>query len=221
MSEGSEHDAYWNALSLALESHYAEAAAKLMEILRGQPQHIPSLLLLGKVEYYLKRFSSSRARFEQVLTLEPQNPAAWFALQFYSQRRRTVWLLGAAGCFFAVLVLLGAFFLHSLRRDVENDLLAMEQRMGGALLELEQSLSAQASSRQSSDQALMRRMEVLSAELQRDAGRLEAVERRIETAFSEVRGRLAEIAERQSGLHLEVRADIRELRSLIGELRTP
>lgn len=220
MSEGSEQEAYRNALGLALESRYAEAAAKLLEILREQPQHVPSLLLLGKVEYYLKRFSSSRARFEQVLSLEPQNPAAWFALQFYYQRRRTVWLLGAAGCFFAILVLLGAFFLHSLRREVENDLLAVEQRLSGALLELEQSLSAQESSRQSSDQALMRRMEALSAELQRDAGRLEAVERSVETAFSELRGRLAEIAEQQSALHLELRADIRELRSLIGELRT-
>ena len=221
MSEGSEHESYRNALSLALESRYAEAAAKLLYILREQPQHVPSLLLLGKVEYYLKRFSSSRERFEQVLSVDPQNPAAWFALQFYSQRRRTVWLLGAAGCFFALLVLLGAFFLRSLRRDVETDLLAVEQRLGGALLQLEQSLSAQASSRQRSDQALMRHMEALSAELQRDAGRLEAVERRIEASFVELRRRLAEIAEQQMGLHLELRADIRELRSLIGEQRAP
>jgi tetratricopeptide (TPR) repeat protein len=221
MSEESEHQAYRNALSLALESRYQEAAAKLLELLREQPQHVPSLLLLGKVEYYLRRFSSSRARFEQVLTLEPQNPAAWFALQFYSQRRRTAWLLGAAGCFFAVLVLLGAFFLHSLRRDVEDELLAVEQTLSGTLLQLEQSLSAQASSRQRSDRALMRRMEALSAELQRDAGRLEAVEHRVEASFTELRGRLAEIAEQQTELHLELRADIRELRSLIGQQRAP
>ena len=76
MSEAGEQESYQYALSLALQSRYAEAAAKLREILREQPHHVPSLLLLGKVEYYLKRFSSSRERFEQVLSVDPQNPAA-------------------------------------------------------------------------------------------------------------------------------------------------
>jgi len=215
----SEHEAYREALSLALKTQYRKAAAKLSELLGEHPQHVPSLVLLGKVEYYLRRFSSSRRRFEQVLSLEPENSAAWFGLQYYSQRRRAVLLLGVLGVSVGALVLMGALFFRSLRQSIDSDLKETEQRLTGRLLEMERSLAGEAEARTHIDEALLKNVEGISEELKRQGSSQEAIGNRIDTLFASVHVRLEELSDLQSELDREHRADIRELRSLIGELR--
>ncbi|MCK5008371.1 MAG: hypothetical protein KAR73_13355 [Spirochaetales bacterium] len=215
----SEQEDYREALSLALKTQYREAAAKLAELLGEHPQHVPSLVLLGKVEYYLRRFSSSRRRFEQVLNLEPENSAAWFGLQYYSQRRRTVLLLGVLGVSVGALVLMGALFFRSLRQSIDSDLKETEQRLTGRLLEMERSLAGEAEARTHIDEALLKNVEGISEELKRQGRSQEAIGNRINSLFASVHERLEELSDLQTGLDRELRADIRELRSLIGELR--
>lgn len=215
----SEQEDYREALSLALKTQYREAAAKLAELLGEHPQHVPSLVLLGKVEYYLRRFSSSRRRFEQVLNLEPENSAAWFGLQYYSQRRRTVLLLGVLGVSVGALVLMGALFFRSLRQSIDSDLKETEQRLTGRLLEMERSLAGEAEARTHIDAALLKNVEGISEELKRQGRSQEAIGNRINSLFASVHERLEELSDLQTGLDRELRADIRELRSLIGELR--
>ena len=215
----SEQEDYREALSLALKTQYREAAAKLAELLGEHPQHVPSLVLLGKVEYYLRRFSSSRRPFEQVLNLEPENSAAWFGLQYYSQRRRTVLLLGVLGVSVGALVLMGALFFRSLRQSIDSDLKETEQRLTGRLLEMERSLAGEAEARTHIDEALLKNVEGISEELKRQGRSQEAIGNRINSLFASVHERLEELSDLQTGLDRELRADIRELRSLIGELR--
>lgn len=215
----SEQEDYREALSLALKTQYREAAAKLAELLGEHPQHVPSLVLLGKVEYYLRRFSSSRRRFEQVLNLEPENSAAWFGLQYYSQRRRTVLLLGVLGVSVGALVLMGALFFRSLRQSIDSDLKETEQRLTDRLLEMERSLAGEAEARTHIDEALLKNVEGISEELKRQGRSQEAIGNRINSLFASVHERLEELSDLQTGLDRELRADIRELRSLIGELR--
>jgi len=215
----SEQEAYREALSLALKTQYRKAAAKLSELLGEHPQHVPSLVLLGKVEYYLRRFSSSRRRFEQVLSLEPENSAAWFGLQYYSQRRRAVLLLGVLGVSVGALVLMGALFFRSLRQSIDSDLKETEQRLTGRLLDMERSLAGEAEARTHIDEALLKNVEGISEELKRQGSSQEAIGNRIDTLFASVHVRLEEHSDLQSELDREHRADIRELRSLIGELR--
>ena len=215
----SEQEAYREALSLALKKQYREAAAKLIELLGEHPQHVPSLILLGKVEYYLRRFSSSRRRFEQVLSLEPENSAAWFGLQYYSQRRRTVLLLGVLGVSVGALVLMGALFFRSLRQSIDSGLKETEQRLTGRLFEVERSLAGEAEARTHIDEALLKNVEGISEELKRQGRSQEAIGNRIDTLFASVHERLEELSDLQTELDRELRADIRELRSLIGELR--
>ena len=215
----SEQEAYREALSLALKTQYREAAAKLIELLGEHPQHVPSLILLGKVEYYLRRFSSSRRRFEQVLSLEPENSAAWFGLQYYSQRRRTVLLLGVLGVSVGALVLMGALFFRSLRQSIDSGLKETEQRLTGRLFEVERSLAGEAEARTHIDEALLKNVEGISEELKRQGRSQEAIGNRIDTLFASVHERLEELSDLQTELDRELRADIRELRSLIGELR--
>jgi len=50
------------------------------------------------------------------------NSAAWFGVQYYSQRRRAVLLLGVLGVSVGALVLMGALFFRSLRQSIDSDL---------------------------------------------------------------------------------------------------
>jgi hypothetical protein len=59
----------------------------------------------------------------------------------------------------------------------------------------------------------------LSETLERHESGLKAIERRLDTAFTAVSGRLEKLADLQTELNRELRADIRELRNKIGELR--
>jgi len=214
-----EQEAYREALNLALKAQHREAAARLIRLLGEHPQHVPSLILLGKVEYYLRRYSSSRRRFEQALGLEPENPAAWFALQYYSQRKRTALLLGLLGVCLGALVLIGALFFHSLRQSVNSALKETDQRLTGRLLEMERSLAGEAEARRQIDEALLGTVEGISGELERQERSREAIGKRIDALFVSVHERLEELSDLQTGLDRELRAEIRELRGLIGELR--
>jgi len=64
-------------ISLA-ESEFASAAERLEAVLELSPQHLPSLLNLGKAYYFSGKYHLSQQCFENVLQLEPNNSEALF-----------------------------------------------------------------------------------------------------------------------------------------------
>ncbi len=111
---------------------YEEARHKLLEILNRQPNHVNALVLLAKVEYYLRLFRSSRQRFETALTYEPGNMSAYFGLQFFTERKRRIGFIVSLASAFLVLLLLG--FVAGTR--IDRSLAALQQRMNQKLAEL-------------------------------------------------------------------------------------
>ncbi|MBA7547531.1 hypothetical protein ES705_39953 [subsurface metagenome] len=114
-----DHDAnYKTALELASTARHKEAREKLQELLMDRPGHIGALILLGKVEYYLRLFACSRSRFETVLTYDSGNLAAYFGLEYFKERKRRLFFLSA---FALILVtfLISLFFSSAfLKRDL-------------------------------------------------------------------------------------------------------
>lgn len=102
---------YQKALELAATSRYREAREKLRGILGEQPDFTEALILLGKVEYYLRRSASSRLCFETALIYEPDNSAAWCGLQFYRERRRVV-IFGAVAASLLLSTILTALVVY-------------------------------------------------------------------------------------------------------------
>ncbi len=114
-----DHDAdYKTVLELASTSRYKEAREKLQELLLERPGHIGALILLGKVEYYLRLFASSRTRFETVLTYDSGNLAAYFGLEYFKERKRRLFFLSTFALI--LITLLISFFFSSalLKRDL-------------------------------------------------------------------------------------------------------
>jgi tetratricopeptide (TPR) repeat protein len=129
---------YAAAFELAATGRYKEARTNLLEILQRQPGYIDALLLLAKVQYYLKQYRDSRKCFEMVLTYEPGNFAAYCGLEYYNQRTRNIRfyiVMTAAFIFFSAAVgilyfsLKGVFFeeLGVLRQTVTRQSLQMEK----------------------------------------------------------------------------------------------
>jgi len=114
-----DHDAdYKTALELASTSRYKEARGKLQELLLDRPGHIGALVLLGKVEYYLRLFASSRSRFETVLTYDSGNLAAYFGLEYFKERKRRLFYLSTLALILITLLISFFFSGALLKRDL-------------------------------------------------------------------------------------------------------
>ena len=118
---------YQLALELASTMRYKEAGEKLKSILLEQPDNTAALILLGKVEYYLRLFPSSRRRFETALTYSPGNFEAYYGLQFFNERKKRLAIISAwtATVF---LIILMVFFLNI---SIENRLNGLEVMVEG------------------------------------------------------------------------------------------
>jgi tetratricopeptide (TPR) repeat protein len=114
-----DHDAnYKTALELASTARYKEAREKLQELLLDRPGHIDALILLGKIEYYLRLFASSRSRFETALTYDSGNLAAYFGLEYFKERKKRLFFLSTLALI--LITFLISFFFSSalLKRDI-------------------------------------------------------------------------------------------------------
>ena len=113
-----DHDAnYKTALELASTSRYMEAREKLQELLMERPGHINALILLGKVEYYLRLFASSRSRFETALTYDSGNLAAYFGLEYFKERKKGLFFLSTLALILITFLIFFFFSSALLKRD--------------------------------------------------------------------------------------------------------
>ncbi len=99
----------------ASTGRYREAQEILEQVLHEEPSHVQALILLGKVEYYLRHATRSRRCFETALVYDPANIAAFFGIEHYRGRRRTVWF---AGCAIVLAALLAGVAAVAARRSV-------------------------------------------------------------------------------------------------------
>ncbi len=111
---------YQVALELASALRYEEAGHKLKFILSEHPYNIDALLLLGKVEYYLRLFTSSKRRFETVLTHDPGNFEAYYGLQFFIERERRLWTITAWLSSIFLLLSIALFLIISVRTGFDR-----------------------------------------------------------------------------------------------------
>lgn len=100
---------------LAATARYEEARERLARQIDARPDHVEALVLLGKVEYYLGHFRSSRARFEAALLYDPRNMEASFGIQYYRERSLRI-QLGLSFVVMLVLLVIGGTLLFSLFR---------------------------------------------------------------------------------------------------------
>lgn len=172
---------YKIALELASCSRYEEARDKLRRILGHHPADVQCLVLLGKVEYYLRLFRSSRSRFETALTYDPGNMAAFFGLRFYEEKiRRRVFVVSLVGVLL-LLLLAGGFYAFRVDSSLDG--------LDGKLGRLEQTAGQDRTAARASRELVLEKLNAVSR-------RLSALEDRT----SELAGTVEETVDRASEL---------------------
>ncbi len=131
---------YKDALELASTFRYREAREKLLSLTSEKPDHIDALLLLGKVEYYLRLFPSSRKRFETVLTYDPANQAAYFGIEYYKERKKKFTFFFSSIMGVIILAAAVSFLFFSLSSSFHLGLNILEKRIYEKFEVLESSL---------------------------------------------------------------------------------
>ncbi|MCK5672978.1 MAG: hypothetical protein KAH95_06365 [Spirochaetales bacterium] len=166
---------YQMALELASSLRYPEAKQKLESILSDQPDNIDTLILLGKVEYYLRFFPSSKGRFETVLTLDPGNFEAYYGLQFFVERKKRFWTITAWLASIFLLLSIAVFLNTSIRNGLDRFeegftaqsryYLELEKELSDRMLGLSDNLDQYAGSLDNLEESLRSGMEVFKKQI--------------------------------------------------------
>lgn len=188
---------YQAALELATTSRYGEAERILVRIVERQPGNVDALILLGKVEYYLRRYTDSRTRFEAALLYEPGNPTAYFGLQFFRERirniRNVVFLVVA---FFLLAAMGTVLFLAlnaSFRKGVSGlseGLSSTEANLRRAIDRIERLIEEHAVSRLAMEERREGRLDELARKLERNAELIETFQRNTQADIQSLRDTL-------------------------------
>jgi tetratricopeptide (TPR) repeat protein len=165
---------YIIAFELASTGRYQEARAKLLEILQCQPAYIDALLLLGKVEYYLKLFIDSGKRFEMVLTYEPGNFAAYFGLEYYKERARKIRFYIVMIVVFIFFSAAAGFLYFSLSGAFSEELGVLEQTVTQQSLQLKDMKESIIKTRLQRDKELLKNLEPMADSIDKSIKRLKA-----------------------------------------------
>lgn len=187
---------YRTALEMAGTRRYGEAEKKLEEILQENTRHVPSLLLLGKVRYYLRRFSLSRKCFETVLVYDPNNLPAYFGLQYFKERS---WKIAAIFSL-ALVLAVSAGGLFAGRITLQRPL----------LVELSKLENGFTSRTESVNNAVLLLADTLSNEYGTTARSVEGIGAEITDTTTEIIGRLDVLEKRIAGLERRNAETIRE-----------
>jgi len=107
-----QRDGYASARELALTGLHREAREALKALLVCDPSHVDALILPGKVEHYLGHSASSCQCFEIVLSYDADNMAAFFGIEYYRQRRRSVVHIACMAILIAAIAAATALLSH-------------------------------------------------------------------------------------------------------------
>ncbi len=194
------HDRYNRAFELAATSRYREARELLEKMVSERPDDVDALVLLGKVEYYLRRYTSSRRRFEHALTYDPGNTPAWFGLQFYRERRRTLVIGLPIALAFVIVLLVAAGAYAGMRSQL--------RRLDTVSAAVERSISSIEKIETSNDR-MSHRLDAIESLLE---NRMLDIDTRLETfrvesgeSAADIRNRLREVSATQSEILTRLR----------------
>jgi tetratricopeptide (TPR) repeat protein len=213
---------YQIALELASTLRYEEAKKKLERILEEQPGNIDALLLLGKVGYYLRRYSSSRAIFETALLYDPENTTAYFGLQFFRERIRNI--KNAVFLASAIFLLIAAGVVLSLGLDssftarlsgLEENRVKTEESLYQKIALLELRLEESAVSRIAAEERNAGQLRDLSKILEDNADSLDVLQRNTQAQIEGLRESMTRLVE----FHLLLNHSIEDLLHEIENLR--
>lgn len=181
---------YAVAFELASTGRYGEARSKLLEILQNRPAYIDALVLLGKVEYYLKLYRDSKKRFETVLTYEPGNFAAYFGLEYYRERARK------AGFYLLMIVIFiffsaaAGFLYFSLSASFAEKVAVLEQTVTRQSVQLDGLKETVSKTGRQRYKELLKKLAEMSKQVNRDmeafSSLLERIDRSIKTLQAEI-----------------------------------
>ena len=211
-------DEYRKALELAATSRYREARDKLRGILDDHPDYAEALILLGRVEYYLRRSASSRRCFETALVYEPGNSAAWFGLQFYRERQRSVIIGVAVACLLLSIILTAAGVYLGLvaqfDRRFGGELATLKTTFTGRLTDLAAAEERNAELIQRIGTMIDNRFDKITVDMQTNADALESYRLDSNNNAASLAGRLREITVVQEAN----RDSLGRLEETVGEL---
>jgi tetratricopeptide (TPR) repeat protein len=181
---------YAVAFELAATGRYVEARSKLLEILQNRPAYIDALVLLGKVEYYLKRYHDSRERFETVLNYEPGNFAAYFGLEYYKERARKAVFYIAVIVLFIFFSAGTAFLYFSLSVSFAKKSGVLEQKVTQQTVQLKDLKEAIIKADQQRYKEFLKKLEVISKQVSLDiesfSSFLKSIDKRIKELKDEI-----------------------------------
>ncbi len=146
---------YKDALELASTFRYREARENLLRLIAEKPDHIDALLLLGKVEYYLRLFPSSRKRFETVLTYNSANQAAYFGIEYYKERKKKFAFFFSSIMGVIIFAAAVSFLFFSLSSSFHQGLNILEKRIYKKLEVLESSLETYSEIQKRTDERII------------------------------------------------------------------
>ncbi len=216
-------------MELATTSRYGEAERILVRILEGQPGNVDALILLGKVEYYLRRYSASRTSFETALLYEPGNTTAYFGLQFFREKIRNIrnvvllvvafFILAATG---TVLLLILNTSFRKVASGLSEDLSSTEASLHHAIDRLERLIEEDAVSRLVMEELNTGKVEELAGRLERNTELLEAFQQNTQTDIKSIGDAMTLHDEHQRSLNRlidNLHADMHDLQNEIHRSR--
>ena len=212
---------YQIALELASTSRYGEAERALERILQEQPGHIDALILLGKVEYYLRDYTASRARFETVLLYDHGNTTAYFGLQFFRERSRKIMSAVFLASAFFILIGMGVALFFGLNSaftarlsGLSEGLSKTEESLHGEIARLELLVEEDTASRRVAEGREAGKLENLSKKLEQNADSLEALRRSIQEQIEELDDAVTLRDEFRTSLSYLIENLLREIQNL-------
>lgn len=181
---------YAVAFELASTGRYGEARSKLLEILQHRPAYIDALVLLGKVEYYLKLYRDSKKRFETVLTYEPGNFAAYFGLEYYRERVRKAGFYLLMIVIFIFFFAAAGFLYFSLSASFAEKVAVLEQTITRQSVQLDGLKETVSKTGRQRYKELLKKLAEMSKQVNRDmetfSSLLERIDRSIKMLQAEI-----------------------------------
>ncbi len=194
------NEEYQVAAALASTLRFRESRKVLEGILEKRPGNVDALVLLAKVEYYLRDYSASRRRFETALLYDPGNIPAYFGLQYFRERRKN--LISAAFLVLVVLLLfamgIGLYStlstsLESGVSEVSKGLTKNSENLKSEIVRLENLYGEYSDSLQTMKESDARELEELATKLEQMSDRFGRLQRDMVVQLQGI----AELVERQ------------------------
>jgi tetratricopeptide (TPR) repeat protein len=166
---------YQNVLELAYTGRYVEAKAELEKLLALEPGQARALALLGKIEFYLGHFRSSRKAFELSLSYDASDFASYLGIQYFKERKLKISIFIFFVSFILLLLIGNAVIINSYSSMNESKLANFKTDMSMQIVSLETEISSLIDSQGSKTLDTAQKLEELTGLVRKQADREQLV----------------------------------------------